>query len=507
MENAAEIVSWLLHRGLSSPGLAEALGRARRLDVDSRKVGPESGFIAIRGANHDGHAFLDAVAKTAAFVVVEKSYRNAAPFPPALPVLRVDDTLEFSRDFASVFHGHPSRDLRILGITGTNGKTTSTFLLEALSRAEGRKPGVIGTIEVRYGGQAHPAANTTPDAVELQAILSDMRMAGVDTVCMEISSHALHQGRVRDLQLDSLIITNLTPDHLDYHATMEAYLEAKLLGFDLLHESEKVAKRACVWAGIDRREVLMGRLQGRNFETRVFGIDPQGFTGLSFRVGEQSFRGSAGTLLWRGEPIWEGTLNLVGDFNILNTLGCLASWLHTGNPLKQLREQAALGMDAINRVQIPGRLEPIPSPKGGMVFVDYAHTPDALENILQTLGRLPHKRLLCVFGCGGDRDQTKRPVMGRIAGRAADFTWVTSDNPRTEDPASILAMIEGGIREVSSAYRVVENREEAIQLAAESLGEGEILVIAGKGHEDYQILGKRKIHFDDRELARKYLRA
>jgi len=507
MEHSDPIVSWLHQRGLHASGLAAALARATRLTVDSRKVDECSGFIAIRGANHDGHAFLGEVLKRAPFVVVDKNWNPGAEFPGRVPVLRVDDPLEFSRDFAAEFYGHPSRDLRLLGVTGTNGKTTSTFLLEALSNAEGRHPGVIGTIETRFGGKSVPAANTTPDAVELQTLLHEMRAAGVDTVCMEISSHALHQGRVRGLQLDALIFTNLTPDHLDYHGDMDAYLEPKLLGFDLLDESPKVAKRAAVWAGIDRREILMRRLTGRAFENRIFGIEPQGFTGLSFRVVEQTFHGSRGVLLWRGEAIWEGLLTLVGDFNILNALGCLACWLHTGQSRSALREQAALGMDAINRVRVPGRLEPIPSPKGGMVFVDYAHTPDALENILRTLGRLPHKRLVCVFGCGGDRDRTKRPVMGRLAGSMADFCYLTSDNPRTEDPASILAMIEDGLREVSTDYLVVENREEAIRLAAEGLGEGEILVIAGKGHEDYQILGKSKIHFDDRELARKYLRA
>ncbi|MBL8994918.1 MAG: UDP-N-acetylmuramoyl-L-alanyl-D-glutamate--2,6-diaminopimelate ligase, partial [Spirochaetia bacterium] len=429
----------------------------RHLTCDSREVRPGSVFVAIRGQSSDGHRFIPGVLENAALVFVEDVYLSSPEFgeiPKNLQnkIVSINDTLAFSRDFAPVFYDFPSRKMRVVGVTGTNGKTTSTYLLEALYAGQGKKTGVIGTIEIRYAGKngikTIPSINTTPDAVSLQTILFEMLSEGVEVVAMEVSSHALELGRLNGIDLDSLLFTNITPDHLDFHQTMDRYLDAKLKGFELLAKSVKPKKKAVVWRKIDRAEKIfpfIQALENKSYSLRTYGLEK---ADLEFHPSKIEMSGSTGKVLLGGKDLGECRLSLVGEFNILNAMACLSEWLDASGSEKEISLQLQAGFVAMNAIKVPGRLEAIPTPKGGFVYVDYAHTPDALENILKTLKKLPQKRLLCVFGCGGDRDRTKRPVMGRIAGELCDVVIVTSDNPRTEEPLSILKMIEEGIRPV-----------------------------------------------------------
>lgn len=512
---STDLKAFFESRGIRLPAVSDLFENSgRHLTCDSRAVRPGSVFIAVPGQTSDGHRFIPSVIENAVLVFAEEAYCSSpefVSFPEALQkkIVSVSETSAFARDLAPLFYDHPSRKMRVVGVTGTNGKTTSTYLLEALYGSLGKKVGVIGTIEIRYTGKNGlkkiPSVNTTPDAVSLQTILYEMLSEGVEVVAMEVSSHALELGRMNGIDLDSLLFTNITPDHLDFHQTMERYLDAKLKGFELLAKSVKPKKKAVVWKQIDRADKVfpfIKAFENDSYSLRTYGLKD---ADLTFHPIKVAMNGSTGKVVLNGKDLGECGLSLVGEFNILNALACLSEWVDASLPEREISLQLRAGLLAMNAIKVPGRLEAIPTPKGGFVYVDYAHTPDALENILKTLKKLPQKRLLCVFGCGGDRDRTKRPVMGRIAGELCDAVIVTSDNPRTEEPLSILKMIEEGIQPVSKNYRVIADREEAIRTAVRELGPDEILAVAGKGHEDYQILGKTKVHFDDREIVRKYM--
>lgn len=463
-------------------------------------------FVAIPGSRADGHDFVDdAVARGAAAVIVER------PVPASVPQIRVADGRRALAEAAAAFYGHPSAELTLVGITGTNGKTTTVTILEHLLTAAGHATGVIGTLGYRFGGTAHPLPVTTPESRDLQEILRRMRDADVTHVVMEVSSHAIDQDRVWGCRFDVGGFTNLSHDHLDYHGDMAAYGACKQRWFIRNLSAQANGKPAA--AVINTRDawgdMLATRLRRDHPRRRVITVNRSSPADIS--AGSAAFRRdglTASVVMPDGEtPIG---CPLVGAHNLDNVLGAVGVCHALGIP-------ASVAAAALTTTpQVPGRLEAVPTADGKAVFVDYAHTPDALENVLATLRAVTGGRLLCVFGCGGDRDRDKRPVMGAIAGRLADLTVITADNPRTESTAAILDGIAEGIRPVchgrfapwappdtvtAPGFTIEPNRMAAIRIALGLMRAEDVLLIAGKGHETYQIIGTHTIAFDDRQAA------
>ena len=469
----------------------------RGLAYNASAVNPGDCFVAMRGVKADGHDFAaEAIRRGAAAVVSER--------PLSLPAGAAGVVVPASRlalaRMSAAFFGDPSRHMALVGVTGTNGKTTTTYLLEAILRAAGMNPGVVGTVEYRYCGVTEQAPHTTPESIDLQRLLARMREKGADSCAMEVSSHALAQERVSGCHFDAAIFTNLTPEHLDYHSDMESYFEAKALLFEeLLAKSGKRDAFAAInvddpyGRDLKKRCPVPVRTYGlsRSADVSADGLSFDA-SGLSMRV-----RAPSGSFVCRSA--------LCGKFNALNILGAAAVAEGMGIGLGAIE-------DAVSRVDVvPGRFESVANARGILTLVDYAHTPDALENALSNARELTSGRLIAVFGCGGDRDRAKRPLMGNAAGRLADVAIVTSDNPRTEEPSAIIGEILPGVREVSApfdgerGYEVVEDRRAAIGRAVEIAREGDVVVVAGKGHEDYQIVGTTKLRFDDREVLKEFL--
>ncbi len=392
---------------------------------------------------------------------------------------------------ASRFYGEPSLKLKVAGITGTNGKTTLTYLLEHIISCSGEKSGVIGTVNYRLGGEVLPSTNTTPGAVELQRLLSSMRERGASYAVMEVSSHALDQRRTEGVEFHSAVFTNLTRDHLDYHKTEEEYFRAKSLLFSGLS-----GRAFCV---INTDDAYGRRLSGMTAAAvNGYGLrDDADFRAVDIRLSreESSFR-----ITVKGADCGEAFRTaLVGRHNVYNALAASAWALCSGIDSKTLKT----ALESFSYV--PGRMERIDSPRGFSVYVDYAHTPDALEKVLSSLRQLSEGRIITVFGCGGERDRLKRPLMGGVVSEFSDYALLTNDNPRSEDPSSIISAIEEGMK--NDNYRVIPDRREAIAAALKMAGPGDIVLVAGKGHEDYQIIGADKLHFDDREAVRECLRS
>lgn len=485
---------------------------------DSRAVTAGTLFVAVAGTAVDGHDFVDdAVRRGCAGVVLEKG-RGRSGKAKSLPVcIEVEDSREALGLIAAAFWQEPARRMTMIGITGTNGKTTSAYLLETLIRKAGGRPGVIGTVNYRYDGKVLPAAHTTPPPETLQRLLREMADSGVTHVIMEVSSHALEQKRVAGLSFDVALFTNLSRDHLDFHGDMESYFASKKR---LFAEYLKPGGVAVVldalagdpWGGRLLAEVAGGGGKAGEKQPTLLrcGI---GKGEVALKTARQEL---AGLTLELAVP--QGSVEihspLVGEFNIRNLLGVAA----VGSALGYAPAVIAQGLSEAQGA--PGRLERVVSASGIEVFVDYAHTPDALENILHTLRRLAKGRLVVVFGCGGDRDQGKRPQMGAIAGRLADVAVVTSDNPRSEEPGAIIAAIEQGLRTTPMerrplamlqshptlrGYEVIPGRKAAIRAAIWHANPGDIVVICGKGHEDYQIIGTTRLFFDDRLVAQEML--
>jgi UDP-N-acetylmuramoyl-L-alanyl-D-glutamate--2,6-diaminopimelate ligase len=465
------------------------------LAYDSRKVEAGALFVAIPGFKQDGRRFAaDALGRGAAVVVAE----GADPLPgSAAARVLVPSSREALARLADAYHGHPSRRLIVVGITGTNGKTTTSLLVEALLGAGGRPTGVIGTIQYRVGDHAEAASQTTPEALELQALLARMVRAGVGGAAMEVSSHALSLSRVDGIEFDVAVFTNLTQDHLDFHKTLEAYRDAKARLFDLLATGHK-PRRAAVVNVDDPAGAAMVRAASADSRVRVLTFGLRAPALLRPRRWES---GMDGVQLEVASPegAIEVTSALVGEHNVMNLLGA------AGVGLALQMEPRQIGRILSRLATVPGRFERVEAGQPFLVVVDYAHTPDALENVLTTARKLlkPGARLGVVFGCGGDRDRGKRPIMGGIAARLADRVWVTSDNPRSERPEAILAEIETGIpASVAGRHESIADRRRAIQGAVDWAREGDVVVIAGKGHETYQIVGSEVLPFDDREVAR-----
>ena len=470
---------------------------------DSRTVVPGDLFVCIEGLKQDGHVFAkDAVAGGAVAVVA----REGRPLGEGgrglgVPVIRVRDTREALALVSSAFFGHPSKKMRVIGVTGTNGKTTTTYLTRAVLSAAGRTVGLIGTVENVVGTRTLPVVRTTPEAPDLQRLFSDMVDCGSSHVVMEASSHALDLKRVAGTEFDIGVFTNLTQDHLDYHRTMESYFQAKAKLFAGLgrtyHGSPKPGRKAAVVNVDDPVGERLVRLTdvpvvtyGMSETAAVRATDVSiGLTGTSYRA-----------ITPAGEV--RLALKLLGRFNVYNSLAAMSVGLVEDVPLDVI----AGALESSRGV--PGRFELVDEGQDFAVVVDYAHTPDGLKNVLESAREVSEGRVIVVFGCGGDRDRLKRPIMGDIAARLADFVIITSDNPRSEDPEAIVREIERGVVGVPGAtYAVCVDRREAIQRAVTEAGRGDVVVIAGKGHETYQIFKDRTVQFDDREVARDSLRS
>ena len=484
---------------------ARVAGRVDRpvsgLAHDSREVRPGDLFFALPGSKTDGNRHArEALEKGAVAVVSELE----PPPPPAVihgAWVRVDDAPAAMAALADAFYGHPSGAMTVVGVTGTNGKTTTTYMLESIVGACGGRPGVAGTIDYRLGGERiEKAANTTPLSLPLTRLLARFRDGGATHALIEVSSHALALKRVESVDFDAAVFLNLTRDHLDFHKTEEAYFEAKARLFDLLcrPDNAKPRKVAAINADDARAAALRRRVIGA--ELVMFGSGP-GAADLRGEPVSASLDGTRARLVWRGREL-EASLRMPGPHNLQNALAAAAAALGLGLPA----EKVMSGLSALRAV--PGRLEPVDEGQDFHVFVDYAHTDSAVETVLRLLSSLPHRRLITVLGCGGDRDRTKRGPMGVAACRGGDLAFFTTDNPRSEDPSAILADIEAGVRAAGlQNYRIVPDRAQAIAAAVAEARAGDCVLIAGKGHEDYQILRDRVVRFDDREAARDALRA
>ncbi len=448
------------------------------LVYDSRRVEAGDCFFAVCGTQSDGHDYIDmAVERGAAAVVCQRM--PAAPHE-GVTYVEVEDTNAAMADLAAAWYGHPSRELKLVGVTGTNGKTTTATLLYELFRGLGYEAGLISTVVYCVGARRTEATHTTPDAIRLNALLREMVDAGCGYCFMECSSHAIVQDRIRGLHFAGGIFTNLTHDHLDYHKTFAEYLRAKKSFFDAL------PRGAFALTNLDDRN---GEVMVQNTRAAVSTLSLRAAADFRCKVVEQHADGML--LRIDGREVWAG---LLGRFNASNLLSVYAAALLLGQP----KEEVLRLLSTLRPVD--GRFEYVRANDGTTAVVDYAHTPDALENVLRTLGeiRRPGQRMLVVCGCGGDRDRTKRPEMAHIAVKHADTAIFTSDNPRTEDPAAILDEMTAGLAADGRWLRIAD-RAEAIRTAAMLAAPGDLILLAGKGHETYQIVGTEKLHFDDRE--------
>jgi UDP-N-acetylmuramoyl-L-alanyl-D-glutamate--2,6-diaminopimelate ligase len=469
-----------------------ALRACSRLAVHHEDVAPGSAYVAVRGARFDGHGFIrEAVARGARVVFYEPA--RFRPESDAATWMAVQDARIVEPALAAPFYGHPSRELRLTGITGTNGKTTSSVLAAAVERALGHRVAVVNTLGVFDDAGTGPFPNALPSPATLQRFLRECRANGHDSAVLECSSWALLSGRTRDCHFDRACLTALTRDHLDVHPTMDAYARAKWTLVDQLAHSDKQDPSLGIAHDFPVPEPIPNRVR-----TLTFGLDGSA-ADLQARVLEMSLGGSVLQVLWRSRPVCRMRTSLPGTHNVLNILGVLGMY-------PDLVEAQARGVRTVLQaplfedIHVPGRLERIPHPGGVHVYVDYAHTPHALETVLQALTDLHRSPICVVFGCGGGRDRGKRPAMGEVAARYARDVFLTSDNPREEDPERIALDIAEGIGSRSPRVVAEPDRREAIRSALRTVRRGDVLVVAGKGHETEQIVGGRVIPFDDRTV-------
>lgn len=449
---------------------------------DSRKAGEGSLFVCIDGFKTDGHRFVPQALENGTKVfLVQKDIE----VPEEVTVVKAKDTRYGLAHVSANFYHHPSKKFKLIGITGTKGKTTSTYMIKSILDTYGHKTGLIGTISNKIGEETLPTDRTTPESSDLQQLFNEMVQRKVDSVVMEVSSHALELHRVALSDFDIGVFTNLTKDHLDFHETYENYLNAKIKLFNM-------CKKGLV--NIDNeygKEVL----NKASCEVYTMGIDNEADIRavniikhpdrVSFKVITPWFSGDV-------------EVNIPGKFSVYNALAAIGSCSLLGVPFEFIKK-------GLKKVVVPGRAEVVNIDKDYTVIIDYAHSPDSLENILTTIKEYAKGRVVCVFGCGGDRDRTKRADMGRISGKLADFTIITSDNPRTEDPEKIIEDIEQGIKDTKAEYIKIVDRREAIKYTLLNAKEGDIILLAGKGHETYIILEDKTIHFDEREVVKEIL--
>lgn len=452
---------------------------------DSRKAGPGNIFVCIKGFKTDGHKYAAAAAANGASLIVAQDPVEVE----GTPVIYAEDTRKALSSLSAGFFGHASDEMLVFGVTGTNGKTTITYLLRDIVEYQGKECGVLGTIAYVYGGETHESPNTTPESFELQRMFRDMKSrCSVDVCAMEVSSHSLALSRVDDIAFDYSIFTNLTPDHMDFHTDFEDYYQAKKKLF------LQTSKMCVINIDDEYGKRLFGELTEAGIPAKSCAIDDRN-ADYSIEIIESSGAGTSGRMYAGNSLLGDIRINTPGRFSVSNAMCAAAASLEAGFPW-----EAVSG--GIGRIKgVAGRFEKVENSKGITVIVDYAHTPDALNKVLLTAREFTEGRIITVFGCGGDRDRTKRPLMGQTAGDLSDVCVVTSDNPRTEDPDFIISEIIPGIEGTACSYTVQPDRRLAIKEAVGMWQKGDTVVIAGKGHEDYQIIGTTKHHFDDRETA------
>jgi len=471
---------------------------------NSRKVGPGYLFVAIPGLQHDGHDFIPEVCEKGAIAVVGEKRKESLPdnVPSNLTYIQVKQSRLALAEIANRYYDYPSTKLVLVGITGTNGKTTTSFLLESIFTEWGKKTGVIGTINYRYDGIEEKAPVTTPESLDLQMLFSRMLECGVSHAIMEVSSHALDLDRVHGCDFNVAVFTNLSQDHLDYHEDLEKYFQCKLKLFCEYLARTKSGEPVAV-VNIDDR--YGASIPDEPFYRKItYSVERKAdIYPRKWHVGSEGIRANLTT----PKGIFDVQTPLLGRLNLYNMMAAVGTALALGVPISVIQRGLA-------RVKgVSGRLENVPNELGFTVVVDYAHTPDALEKALECVREITEGKLVVVFGCGGDRDKTKRPLMGRVAARHGDVVIITSDNPRSEDPMEIISDIVNGIESTGSRIfssvtelmtcgsgcYIEPDRRRAIELAVNLATSGDLVYIGGKGHEDYQILADRTIHFDDKE--------
>ena len=452
------------------------------VSYDSRQTKPGDLFVAITGLAVDGHTFIPAAQEKGAAVVLCQTPPETGAY------VQVGSTRAALAILGCNWFGHPADRMTMIGVTGTNGKTTTTYLLKSvLEQTLGARVGLIGTIQNMIGDRVLPTERTTPESWELQALFAQMAEAGCTHVIMEVSSHALALNRVDGIRFHTGVFTNLTQDHLDFHKTMEAYLEAKAVlftrcGHGVVNLDDPASERLMELARCPM--LTFGEHTAADLTADHISL------GADHVAMEVHYRGASLPL----------RVGIPGDFTVHNALGVVGAALTLGIPLEKIAAALASAQG------VKGRVEVVPTPgKDYTILIDYAHTPDGLENVLTTVKGFAAGRTVALFGCGGDRDRTKRPIMGQIAARIADFCIVTSDNPRTEEPDAIIQDILAGMTNTATPYTVIPDRRAAIRWAMDNAQPGDVIVLAGKGHEDYQILGTKKVHLDEREVVQAHL--
>lgn len=450
---------------------------------DSRKSKNKYLFIAIKGFKTDGIFYVEEAIKNGAVAVVTD--REIKEYPGITTVL-VEDARAAMAKIASNFYNNPTSKLTLIGVTGTNGKTSVTYMLKAILERQNNKVGLVGTIQNMIGDEVIPSVHTTPESLDLQELFSIMVNKGVKYVVMEVSSHSLALNRVDECEFDIAVFTNLSQDHLDFHQNMEEYAKTKSKLF-------KMAKRASVINIDDKYSSMM--IESSKAKVLTYGIKDFAY------VMAKDIRNSLDGVKFKvqiEDKKEEISLKIPGIFSVYNALAAITVADFLGISLRSVRE-------ALSQVTVKGRFELVETGKDFYVIIDYAHTPDGIQNIMEALKEYKTGRKILLFGAGGDRDKTKRPLMGEVAGKYADFCILTSDNPRSEDPREIISQIEEGIKKTNCPYVVIENRKEAISYALTNAQKDDVIILAGKGHETYQIIGDKVIHFDEREIVKEIL--
>jgi UDP-N-acetylmuramoyl-L-alanyl-D-glutamate--2,6-diaminopimelate ligase len=489
--NWNDLIAEITAEGATGSSDAQITG----IEYDSRRVRPGSVFVAMKGGSTDGNKYVDkAIAAGALGIITDSAptFDHLTVYQAGLPVLEVEHGRRALAQAAAAFFGHPERTIFATGITGTNGKTTTAFLTEQLLNAAARKSVLVGTIEYHVAGEVRPSIHTTPESRDLFELMAEGVSRGATELVTEVSSHALDQGRMAEIHFDVALFTNLTRDHLDYHQTMEKYFVAKRLFFDgSVYPAPRVA---AINAHDEYSRRFTAAALRAGAEVRTYGIGEG-----NWRAANHELTPSGATFTLE-TPVGSARVSsrLAGEVNILNLLAAFIAAHARGVPFADL-------VGAIPTLKpVPGRFQPVDAGQPFTVIVDYAHTDDALRNLTALARQMTAKsatRVITVFGCGGDRDRTKRPRMGQAAGEGSDFVVATSDNPRTEDPLAILTEIEPGLKTSGVKYTIEPDRTAAIHLALQAAAPGDVVLIAGKGHEKEQILNGRTISFDDTEVA------
>lgn len=469
------------------------------IEYKSKDVYSKSLFVAIEGFMNDGHNYVrDAVERGVSAIVISQD--RLSQFldlrDTEIAILASANTRRSLSQISALFFQNPSEKIPVIGITGTNGKTSITYMLESILNIYGLYTGIIGTVCYRWKNKVFNASNTTPESKDLHEIISNMVYDGIDVVIMEVSSHGLELSRVDNINFDYAVFTNLTRDHLDFHKTYEDYFNSKRKIFQILEFSSKMKKAGVINYDDDYGRLILNKKKGYSFPIISIGISEM----ADYRVRMESIQNSIDGISYILEkPVKRFKMNLSvpGRFHVYNSLCAFAVAHHMGIPLEIIRH----GLSNIR--SIPGRFDRIRSGLGFDVIVDYAHTDDALYRLLQSVRELHPQRLITLFGCGGNRDKTKRPIMGSVAASNSDWVIITSDNPRDENPLDIITDIVTGID--TKNYEIIPDREEAIMKAINMANKDDIIVVAGKGHEDYQLIEGRRIHFNDHEIVRKYI--